>query len=130
MEDRIKIGDVWYVREEKTTPTQPKEELEIILSREVLIENDHVLVVGSVLENETKVEPGVLMVEENKFCMPSLDITFKNSDRDTECWDNDSFLAGLAIRDDDSMKEMSDIDDKVKEVVLAVVDKMRELKYI
>lgn len=119
MENRIKIGDVWYVREDQTEPTELREKLEIIMTRVVLIETNHILVEGSVLENK-----------DGSFSMPSVQITFKNVNRDTEYWDNDSFLSGLVFRNPESIKEMDDIDDKTKEVVMAVVDKMYELNYI
>ena len=127
--NRIKIGDVWYVREDKT-PTEPKEQLEIILSREVVIETEHVLVVGSVLENESTLKPGVMTVGDNTFCIPSLEITFKNSDRDSELWDNEEFLSGVASRLDVHMQGFYDVGNHTKEVVIAVIDKMRKLGWI
>jgi len=132
MDDRIKIGDVWYVKE--TTPPEKieKEELEITLSREVLIETDKVLVEGSVLENELTVEPGVLVLDEKKFSMPSVSITYKteHDDMETEYWDNELFLSEVARRVESSLNEMNDIDDKTKEVVIAVIDKMYGLNWI
>ena len=127
MENRIKIGDVWYVREDLL---EAKEELELIFSREITAETNDVLVEASVLEYETKLTPGVMIVEERIFSMPSVDITFKNTTRDKECWDNDAFLSGVAHRNDKWMREMGDIDDNRKEVIIAVIDKMAELGWI
>lgn len=129
--DRIKIGDVWYVREDKMpTSIEVKEELELIMSREVMIETDVVLVQGTVLENEdthTGLNGEPLR---KKFSMAALEITFKNSERDTEYWDNDVFLSGVASRQEEHMKEFIDVDEHTTRVAIAVIDKMRELKYI
>ena len=121
MENRIKIGDVWYVREdslEREKKMRRMEELEIIMSREVMIETDDVLVEGSVLEDD------------GKFSMPSVDITQKDEHGDMEIWDNDLFLSGVANRDDDQMAKMKGVDEHTKEVAIAVIDKMAELRWI
>lgn len=122
MENRIKIGDVWYVREdslEREKKMRRMEELEIIMSREVMIETDDVLVEGSVLEDD-----------DGKFSMPSVDITQKDEHGDMEIWDNDLFLSGVANRDDDQMAKMKGVDEHTKEVAIAVIDKMAELRWI
>tara|TARA_R110001592_G_scaffold58685_1_gene177558 strand:- start:17 stop:418 length:402 start_codon:yes stop_codon:yes gene_type:complete len=129
--DRIKIGDVWYVREDKMpTSIEVKEELELIMSREVMIETDVVLVQGTVLENEDAHTGLNEMDNRKEFSMAALEITFKNSERDTEYWDNDVFLSGVASRQEEHMKEFIDVDKHTTRVAIAVIDKMRELKYI
>lgn len=116
MEDRIKIGDVWYVKE---ITTKPKEEFEILMSREIMIETTYVLVEGSVLEDENEL-----------YSFPSISITYKTVNKDKEFWDNEIFLSGVANREKKHMDELEDVDEKTKEVAIALIDKMAELEWI
>lgn len=116
MENRININGVWYVREE-----QPKEQkvYDIILSREIIIETDDILVEGSVLED----------MNNGSFDEASIDITYKIRGF-KDVWDNNEFLTSLHRREPNAMNEVSNTDPHTLEVVLIIVDRMAEMGWI
>ena len=123
MEDRIEINGVWYVREDNTVPSKNKEEefeFDIVHTKEAIIETDEFLITGTVLENQ----------EDGTFSMPSVDIKFKNSDRDDEYWDNDLFLIGIATGDVKYLDMINEESELLKEAVITIAKRMLELGWI
>lgn len=116
MENRININGDWYVREE-----QPKEQkvYDIILSREIMIETDNVLVEGMVLED----------MNDGSFDMAAIDISYKKRGF-KDVWDNDEFLTSLYRREANAMNEVSNTDADTLEVVLIIIDRMAEMGWI
>lgn len=106
MEDRIEINGVWYVREEHI---EEKEDFtfEIIESREIMIETESFIMEGVVLEDNGKTS------------MPSIDIKYKNG-MEGECWDREKFLVGLAQCDRESLHKIRDYSEELKSAAIYI----------
>lgn len=102
MKDRIQLDGVWYVREENQT-------FEIYESERLEIDVDAFTMTADRLKDDTY-------------------ITVKYKDgRETDYWDNESWLAGVADRNEESLGL---IDADTEQACIALCDKMRELGWI
>ena len=113
MDDRIKIGDVWYVKESEV---EVKEDFEIEHTKEMQIETDEFLLVASVL------------LYEGEWKLPSIDQKDKYGSL-IECMDNESWLLGVANRDSGSLNQLSGTNE-FKRAVIQLCDEMHKLNWI
>ncbi len=113
MDNRIKIGDVWYVKESEV---EVKEDFEITYSKEMQIETEGFLLVGSILRHE------------GEWSIVSLEERGKDGVM-IECMDNELWLLGIANRDPKSMKELYG-DEEFRRATIQLCDKMKELEWV
>jgi hypothetical protein len=122
MEDRIQINGVWYIREDSLKPESKKDfDFEITEIRELQIESENYTLVGSVL------------FEHERFIMPSVKIEFtggKEHGRESEFWDNEPFLFGLATGNPESMEQMIGESEELIVACKSITKKMMELRWI
>lgn len=115
MENRIKIGDVWYVKEAKDDISIKKD---FAYSQSITYECDNFMIEATV------------DVHNEKFTTPTLKYVDK---KDSECsWvaSNPAYLIGIAVR---NPKWMSIINDEAPELISAVkemIDEMNKLGWI
>jgi len=102
MENRIKIGDEWYVKESSLTNTQPEDSIHIdaTMSQHLTFETDECCFNVSRIYRDD---------EETFYDGVSIEFTDKrHSDRTewtTEYWDNDRWMIGVLRNDEHSLKE-------------------------
>ena len=122
MEDRIEINGVWYVREDSLKPESKKDfDFEITETRELQIESENYRLVGSVL------------LEDERFIMPALKVEFtggKEHGRESEFWDNEPFLFGLATGTPESMEQMIGESEELIEASKLITKRMMELRWV
>lgn len=122
MEDRIQINGVWYIREDSLKPESKKDfDFEITETRELRIESENYTLVGSVL------------FEDERFIMPALKIEFtggKEHGRESEFWDNESFLFGLATGNHESMEGITGESEELIEASKLITKRMMELRWV
>jgi len=113
MDNRIKIGDVWYVKESEV---EVKEDFGITYSKEMQIETEEFLLVGSVLKY--KGEWSIASLEERGTDGVMI-----------ECMDNELWILGVANRNPESMEELYG-DEEFRRATIQLCDKMKELEWV
>lgn len=108
--NRIKINGEWYVKE-----SAEPQEFDILSYEALEIDAD-----GFRLEGVK------LKVSDGKYAVY---ITVKQGDTD-EHWDNEDFIKGLADGEEESWKEISDLNNDMLEAIKAIVNEMRNKKWI
>ena len=117
MEDRIKIGDVWYRKEEKLTAKALKP-FDIIHSQEMQITVDDCVLIASVLGKG------------DKLAMPVIDKKTIDENTLLESMDNEDWLLSVANRDVNDMDLLNDNNPEVSRAIIALCDEMKKLKWI
>ena len=118
MEDRIKINGEWYIRENASK----KVDKDIISYSAIEITN----------HKKWKVEATVLGVDNQEKSMPSIEL-YQYTDGDftvVEYMDNESWIYNVAIRDKEALNELRDQDEDIKEAIITLCDKMKELGWV
>jgi len=118
MEDRIKIGDVWYVKEDQTTKAKELFPFEIIHSKEMQITVDEFILVASVLGKD------------DKLAMPMIEKRSIDGEVMLECMDNEDWLLGVAERGDESIGLLDKDTPELNRAIIALCDEMKKLKWI
>ena len=118
VDDRIKIGDVWYVKEDQTTKAKAKEPFEIIYSKEMQITVDEFILVASVLGKD------------DKFAMPMIEKRPIDGEIMLECMDNEDWLLGVAERGDESIGLLDKDTPELNRAIITLCDEMKKLKWI
>ena len=109
--NRIKINGEWYVRES----VEPQEY--DILSYEAL----------EIDADGFRLEGVKLKIKEDKY---TTYITVDNKCNTSEHWDNEDFIKGLADGEEESWKEISDLNNDMLGAIKALVNEMRNKKWI
>jgi len=118
MVDRIKIGDIWYVRED--TITQDKIKLEPFYSDSWLVENDEV----SFEANRIYKSDGTLYDE-------PLAILYTNKKtKNEDCWDNKVWLEDILKEDKKALKELDTLSKDNQEFFKAFLLFLREKEWL
>ncbi len=99
MENRIKIGDEWYVKESSTTQTKPEDSIHIdpILTEHILFETEECIFDVSRMYRDD---------EETFYDGVTVDFTDKRgsyADWKSEDWDNYRWLIGVLQNDEESL---------------------------